>query len=114
MEDDQNGRRPKWKTTKMEDDQNGRRPKWKMTKIEDDQNGRRPKWKTTKIEVKKNFQRIRVLHFFVLQDFLTKCPFPHNSFFNENGSLVSSLCKIFIIGLECRNIKYQYKFEKKK
>ena len=26
MEDDQNGRRPKWKTTKMEDDQNGRRP----------------------------------------------------------------------------------------
>ena len=24
MEDDQNGRRPKWKTTKMEDDQNGR------------------------------------------------------------------------------------------
>ena len=30
-EDDQNGRRPKWKTTKMEDD-----------KMEDDQNGRRP------------------------------------------------------------------------
>ena len=26
MEDDQDGRRPKWKTTKMEDDQNGRRP----------------------------------------------------------------------------------------
>ena len=25
MEDDQNGRRPKWKTTKMEDDQNGSR-----------------------------------------------------------------------------------------
>ena len=24
MEDDQNGRQPKWKTTKMEDDQNGR------------------------------------------------------------------------------------------
>merc|ERR1711888_80496 len=24
VEDDQNGRRPKWKTTKMEDDQNGR------------------------------------------------------------------------------------------
>merc|ERR1711895_144757 len=40
MEDDQNGRRPKWKTTKMEDDQNGRRPKWKTTKMEDDQNGR--------------------------------------------------------------------------
>merc|ERR1711888_12729 len=50
MEDDQNGRRPKWTTTKMEDDQNGRRPKWKTTKMEDDQNGRRPKWKTTKIE----------------------------------------------------------------
>ena len=37
MEDDQNGRRPKWKTTKMEDDQFGRRPKWKMTKMEDNQ-----------------------------------------------------------------------------
>ena len=24
----------------MEDDQNGRRPKWKMIKMEDDQNGR--------------------------------------------------------------------------
>ena len=35
---DQNGRQPKWKTTKMEDDQNGRRPKWKTTKMEDDQN----------------------------------------------------------------------------
>merc|ERR1712030_21930 len=47
MEDDltQNGRQPKWKTTKMEDDQNGRRPKWKTTKMEDDQNGRRLKWK---------------------------------------------------------------------
>ena len=43
MQDDQNGRRPKWKMTKMEDDQNQRRPKWKTTKIEDDQNGRRPK-----------------------------------------------------------------------
>merc|ERR1712055_328374 len=32
MEDDQIGRRPKWKTTKMEDDQNGRQPKWKMPK----------------------------------------------------------------------------------
>merc|ERR1712030_165025 len=40
MEDNQNGRRPKLKTTKMEDDQNGRRPKWKTTKMEDDQNGR--------------------------------------------------------------------------
>ena len=28
MEEDQNGRRPKGKTTKKEDDQNGRRPKW--------------------------------------------------------------------------------------
>ena len=33
MEDDQNGRRLKWKMTKMEDDQNGRPPK-----MEDDQN----------------------------------------------------------------------------
>ena len=45
MEDDQSGRLPKWKMTKMEDDQmkddqNGRRPKWKTTKIEDNQNGR--------------------------------------------------------------------------
>ena len=40
MEDDQNGRRLKWKTTKMEDKQNERRPKWKMTKMEDDQNVR--------------------------------------------------------------------------
>ena len=45
MEDEQNGRRPKWKTTKMEDDENGRRLKWKTTKTEDDRNGRRPKWK---------------------------------------------------------------------
>ena len=35
MEDDQNGRRPKWKTTK-----------WKTTKLKDDENGRRPKCKT--------------------------------------------------------------------
>ena len=40
MEDDRNGRRLKWKTTKMEDKQNGRRPKWKMNKMEDDQNVR--------------------------------------------------------------------------
>ena len=42
MEDDQNGRQPKRKTTKLkttktEDDQNERRSKWRMTKIEDDQ-----------------------------------------------------------------------------
>ena len=46
MKENQNGIRPKWKTTKwkttkMEDDQ--RQPKWKTTKMEDDQNGRRPK-----------------------------------------------------------------------
>merc|ERR1711895_64986 len=57
MEDDQNGRRPKWKTTKMKDDQNGRRPKWKTTKMEDDQNGRRPKWKMTKTEDDQNGRR---------------------------------------------------------
>ena len=50
MDEDQNGRRPEWKTTKMEDDQNGRRPKCKTTKIEDNQTGRRPKWKMTKME----------------------------------------------------------------
>ena len=31
MEEDQNGRRPKWKTTKMEDDQNGGRGKLRLT-----------------------------------------------------------------------------------
>ena len=36
IEDDQNGRLPKLKTTKMEDDQNERISKWKMTKMEDD------------------------------------------------------------------------------
>ena len=53
MEDDQNGRRFKWKTTKLKtnkmeddqnvDDQNRRQTKWMTTKIEDKQNGRRPK-----------------------------------------------------------------------
>ena len=37
MEDDQNERRPEWKTTKMENDQNGRQPKWNTTKMEEDQ-----------------------------------------------------------------------------
>ena len=41
MEDDPNGRRPKWKTTKMEDN-----PKWKLTQMEEDSNGRQAKWKT--------------------------------------------------------------------
>ena len=45
MEDDQNGRRPKWKMTKMENDQNGRRQKRRAAKIEDDQNERRLEWK---------------------------------------------------------------------
>ena len=36
MEDDQNGRQPKWKTTNMEDDQNGRLKQWKTTKMEDE------------------------------------------------------------------------------
>ena len=50
MEDDQNGRRPKWKTTKMEDDQNERRPTWKTTKIEDLHHGKWSKWKMTKMK----------------------------------------------------------------
>ena len=58
MEDDQNGRRPKWKTTRIEDDQNARQQKWKTTKMEDNQNGIRPKWKTTKMKVKKNQFRV--------------------------------------------------------
>ena len=58
MEEDQNERRPKWKTTKMEGDQNRRRPKLKMQRarkltpiststgrmnMKDDQNERQPK-----------------------------------------------------------------------
>ena len=61
MEDDQNGRRPKLKTTKTEDDQkddqNGRRQKQKTTKIEDDQMEDDQKWKTTKMEDDQNGRR---------------------------------------------------------
>ena len=39
MEDDKNGRLPKWMATKMNDDQIGRRLKWKTTKMEDNKNG---------------------------------------------------------------------------
>ena len=39
--------------TKIEDDLNGRRPKWKRSKMKDDQNRRRQKWKTTKEKMKK-------------------------------------------------------------
>ena len=39
-----------WEKTQMEDDLNGRQPKWKMIKMEDNQNGRYPKWKMTKME----------------------------------------------------------------
>ena len=61
MEDDQYGRRPKWKTTKMEKDQNGTRPKWNTTKMEDYQNGSRLKCKTTKMENKTEIQGISPL-----------------------------------------------------
>ena len=104
MEDDQNERRLKWKTTKMEDDQNGRRPKWKTTIMEDDQNGIQPKWKQRRIKLG-YFQRVRVLHIFALQDFFTKCPFCHNGFFNKKGSLVSSLCEIFNKDSDCLRIQ---------
>ena len=40
MEDEQNARRTKWKTTKMVDDQNGRRPKCKTRESK----GHRQKW----------------------------------------------------------------------
>ena len=50
IKDDQNGKRPKWKTTIMEEYQNGRGLKWKTTKKEEDQNGRRSKWRMTKME----------------------------------------------------------------
>ena len=45
MDEEQNGRRPKWKTTTLEDDQNkndqiGRQQKQRATVMEDDQNGR--------------------------------------------------------------------------
>ena len=43
-------------TTKMEDDQNVRQPKWKttktkMTKMEVNQNGKRPRWKLAKLNM---------------------------------------------------------------
>ena len=50
MEYDPNGRRPTWKTTQMEDDPNGSQPKWKTTQMEDDTNGRGPKWKMTQMD----------------------------------------------------------------
>ena len=37
MENDQIGKWPKRKMTKMDDDHNRKRPKWKTTKMEDDQ-----------------------------------------------------------------------------
>ena len=48
MEEDLNGRQPKWKTTSMEDDLNGRHPQLKMTSMEDNLNGIRLKWKQPK------------------------------------------------------------------
>ena len=75
MED---GRRPKWKMTKMEDDLNEKRPKCKTTKMEDDQNERRPKWKTTKIEDDQNvrIEKARVTY--------------------KNGPQIWTRCKILI------------------
>ena len=69
MVDDQKGRLPKWKTTKMEDDQNGRRPKWKTTRMEDDQNGSCPKWKTTKIEDDQNGRQLSPSLFLIFSPF---------------------------------------------
>ena len=40
----------------MEDDQTGRQPNWKTTKLEDDKTGRGPKGKTTKIGNKLNLK----------------------------------------------------------
>ena len=78
MEDDQNGRRPKWKTTKMEDDQNGK------TKIEDDKNGRQQKWKTTKMEDEQN------------EDYQNGSKEELSwGIFKGSGCFISSLCKIF-------------------
>ena len=37
MEEDHNGRRPKWKTTKMKDDQNEIQTKWNTTRMKDKQ-----------------------------------------------------------------------------
>ena len=46
----------------MEDNQNGRLPKWKKMKMEDDQKGRRTKWKTTKIRyIEKTYQYNQLL-----------------------------------------------------
>ena len=46
MEDDPNGKQPKWKTTQnekttqMEEDSNGRQAKWKTSQMEDDSKGK--------------------------------------------------------------------------
>ena len=55
MEDELNGRQPKWKMNSMEDDLiendlNWIGPHWKMTSMEDDLNVRRPQWKKTSME----------------------------------------------------------------
>ena len=44
MENDQNERRPEWKTMKIEDDQNGRQTKLNTT------HGRQQKWMMTKTD----------------------------------------------------------------
>ena len=50
MEDDQNGRRPKWKTTKIEDNQNVRIEKVRVT----DKNGPQI-WTRGKILIKRRY-----------------------------------------------------------
>ena len=42
------------KTNKMEDEVDGRRPRWKMTKMENEPDGRRTRWKTTQVEDDQN------------------------------------------------------------
>ena len=67
LEDDHNGRWPKWKTTKMEDDQKQRRqkkqrrPKPKAT--EDDQKQKWPKNKTTKNEDMRKVLNVALVSF---------------------------------------------------
>ena len=89
MEDDQNGRRPKWKTTKMEDEQNGRRPKWKTTKTEDDQ--------ITTIFVLSIFGRCDLNFGCFLPNLLNDFILPNKLviFIKKNRCDISPLCGIF-------------------
>ena len=47
MENDLNGRQPRWKTTSMKDNLNGKQHQLKTTSMADEINVRQPQWKMT-------------------------------------------------------------------